>query len=112
MIKTSYPTTSRGTVRATERHYAYCDLCGAREEGPGTVLQDTAVGWSMEENGVADTHLCCVEGTWERRGGGPGRVKRTEFHLCPTCFRTKLVAWMRTQGAKPSVWRHNSDDSP
>lgn len=112
MIKTQHSRTSRGTPVAPERHLAYCDLCEAREEGPGMIGQDTTVGWSMEENRVADTHVCCIEGTWERKGGRPGRVKRTEFHLCPTCFTTKLVAWMRSLGAKPSIWRHDSDDSP
>lgn len=91
---------------------AYCDLCGASERTETDLTDTHAIGWSPDENRVAETHLSCLQGLWWRRDGLAGRVKRVEFHVCPTCFMHKLVPWFRSQGVSPSVWRHDSDDEP
>jgi len=88
---------------------AYCDLCSAREEPESAVFDcDHGVRWIPKGNTIAETHISCVTGQWERKDGSSGRVKHIDFHLCVQCFATKLVPWMAQQGAKPSVLRCNT----
>jgi hypothetical protein len=85
---------------------AFCDLCGRREQGLSAYYDcDDGVRWNTTENAIAETHIHCVTGTWERKDGSDGRVKHVSVHLCPACFTTRLVPWLKQQGAVPSVLR-------
>jgi hypothetical protein len=94
------------------RNRAYCDLCGQSEHDEHIRADPSGTGWSPDANRVSETHISWLDGHWERADLSVGRVKRVEYHVCPTCFRTKLMPWFRSQGAKPSIWRHDSDDAP
>jgi hypothetical protein len=93
-------------VEDQDRNIAYCDLCGRHEErGRPTYECGDGVRWNTTENAIAETHIHCVTGTWERKDGSDGRVKHVSVHLCPACFTTRLVPWLTAQGVTPSILR-------
>src|SRR5262245_20229461 len=98
----------RETYTYTNR--AYCDLCGAEVQDAPTYECGDGVRWSTEDNRIAETHVSLIQGTWERKDGSPGRVKHTTVHLCPQCFTTRLLPWLRQHGAQPSVLRCDTED--
>lgn len=50
-----------------------------------------------------ETRVFFFEGVHDRDGGG--RKERTWFDICPECFRDKLLPWLKSQGAEPTVER-------
>ena len=68
-----------------------CDICGRKAE---------TYDWGAAMYEVKET-VVCVE-VRQRQGvsypeGGSGT--EIEVDLCPTCFKEKLVPWLRSQGA-------------
>jgi hypothetical protein len=69
-----------------------CDVCGAESNGDEN--------WAAKdfEHAISSVQL-------EERISYPdgGHSKDIIFHLCATCFKSKLVPWFESQGAKPSI---------
>lgn len=69
-----------------------CDICGAESNGDEN--------WATKdfEHALSTVQL-------EERVSYPdgGHSKDITFHICPSCFKGKLVPWLETQGAKPSI---------
>lgn len=68
-----------------------CDLCGR---------VSSCSDWSGGGYGVEETQIKLEEGF---RCPDGGNTTTTEFHVCPLCFRDKLIPWMTSQGAKPTI---------
>jgi hypothetical protein len=71
-----------------------CDLCGR----PADVRR----GWASDSYTVDDATVTCVAKSGESYPEG-GNVKSLTFDICPTCFRTVLVPFLESKGAKPST---------
>lgn len=70
-----------------------CDLCGK------TIKTNQ---WDGERgDNIMDTEVS-IETGWGYGGDG-GRTEKYEYDICPQCFRSKLMAWLETQGAKPRI---------
>jgi DNA-directed RNA polymerase subunit M/transcription elongation factor TFIIS len=69
-----------------------CDLCGYESNAD-------------EEWGRGNyKHATSVIQLDEQHSSPPGgHSEETSFHLCPACFRTKLMPWLRSQGAEPTI---------
>ena len=68
-----------------------CDLCGDESDcewSPGSPFQSNEVDVSYREA----THY--PDG---------GFAETTSFDICPTCFTEKLVPWLKSQGAEPTI---------
>lgn len=72
------------------RDHLVCDLCGTASAAGGYWHGDAQTN---------DTTVCMEVGN--SYGPGGGDKKTTEFDICPTCFSTKLMPWLESQGAKP-----------
>jgi len=68
-----------------------CDICGAES--------NSEENWSTKDFENARSTV-----QFEQRESFPDGGHSTEiaFHICPTCFKSKLVPWLASQGAKPS----------
>ena len=69
-----------------------CDLCGVESNGD----EDWAIG---------NYHHATTTLQVEERESYPsgGHSKEMAFHLCPDCFKGKLVPWLDSLGAKPQI---------
>lgn len=69
-----------------------CDLCKEviKSNQPFS-LDDVAVAWRFSDSIYPE--------------GGPEGVEitTTHFDICGTCFEAKLLPWLESQGAKPTV---------
>ena len=69
-----------------------CDLCAAES--------DVDECWEESDfvHGATKIEL-------EEREAHPhgGHLTETAFHICPACFKTRLMPWMAQQKAQPSV---------
>lgn len=69
-----------------------CDICGT--------ASNTDENWSTKdfEHAISAVHL-------EERESFPtgGHTKDVTYHICANCFKTRLMPWLDTQGAKPTV---------
>ena len=83
--------TKKIEVDHTELVEMKCDLCGR------AVRSDD---WSKKAYGVADTTVEIEEGEHypEYRC-----TETTSFDICPDCFKNKLIPWLKSQGAEPTV---------
>lgn len=82
-------------VPATDREvvdHLICDLCGKKSG---------ADDWATRGYNVSETTVEMNRGV--NYGTDGGDSKTTSFDICPTCFETKLVPWMASQGATPTV---------
>lgn len=70
-----------------------CDLCGSKDEGG---YRD----WGGGEGNIYTTTVELEEGYGY---GDGGNVTTTEFDICPSCFKTKLIPWLKRQGANPTI---------
>lgn len=71
-----------------------CDLCGTVGH-PG---YSGEVEWDRNKAGdQTETAVVCKAGYASCDGGHWNTVS---FHICPGCFRDKLVPWLESQGAK------------
>jgi len=87
-IETKLVTSERDIVHAT------CDLCGAKAVSSSNSGEND---WSCRKHRVHDTTVVCRDGT-SCPDGGSGTVIMVD--LCNACFRSKLVPWLESQGAK------------
>lgn len=69
-----------------------CDLCGDSSE-----FSD----WSNEQYGVDEVTVKYVSGF---RYPEDTFLTNTEVDLCPTCFESRLIPWLRSQGAEITEW--------
>ena len=81
------PATDRDVV-----DHLICDLCG-KKSGDGD--------WVPKGYNVSETTIEMNQGT--NYGSEGGDNKKTGFDICPACFETKLVPWMASLGATPTV---------
>lgn len=75
--------------------HALCDLCGAR----GELEYDGEVEWDDPNDDDAKTTVMLKTGYGYPEGGHWDQVI---FHVCPGCFRGKLMPWLEEHGAKPT----------
>ena len=70
-----------------ERSYSstVCDLCGDESE------DNWAPGYSANK-----TEVKIIEGKSYPEGGSGTEIS---YDICPTCFKTKLIPWLESQGA-------------
>ena len=71
-----------------------CDLCGSV----------TKNNWKQDSTDVEKIRVFRVTGYGCPSGG---QATDTSFDICPDCFDNKLVPWLKSQGAKPTI--KNSD---
>lgn len=69
-----------------------CDLCGKKNGGED---------WEPAGHKILETTIEMDAGV--NYGSDGGSRKTTSFDICPACFETKLVPWMASQGAMPTV---------
>lgn len=97
--KVEVPATTKDEID----HYT-CDLCSRRTEDNDywpTSIKDPEDKWTLGvgrnvhettiKMGIGDRY---PEGSWGRE---------TIFDICTDCFRTKLIPWFESQGAKPRM---------
>ena len=70
-----------------------CDLCGRTAKGAWRQ-------WTRGSFDVNEVEISFRDGSQYPEGGSG---TKTEFDICPTCFKEKLVPWFTTQGAQPRV---------
>jgi hypothetical protein len=72
-----------------------CDLCGAVAKHPDA-WGDTGGSYGVDETEIKVTVRQKEGDSYPDGGSG------TEFHvdICPNCFKTRLVPWLLSQGAK------------
>ena len=77
-----------------------CDLCGKELDNP-EVLYRSEIEWGRGHD-VIKTCVRLVEGE-----SFDGQVETTHlsFHICPDCFKSKLIPWFENQGAKISSYK-------
>ena len=89
------------SITREELSATICDICGEKTEG------DTWMLFKPYENTPLDgiDWECHVTIKLEQDydfGYDGGTLSRTvEFDLCPKCFETRLVSWMKANGARP-----------
>jgi len=79
--------------------YRKCDLCGHESRGQ----EWEAVGlYGMNDTEMA-IEIRQKEGTNYPEGGSGTKY---EIDLCPTCFKDRLIPWLKSQGAdiKTEEW--------
>jgi hypothetical protein len=73
-----------------------CDLCNAKasspDEGPDSV-------WQSEYYDATEVQVCVRLRTGEVFPED-SNAKEVHFDICPSCFQSKLVPWLESQGAK------------
>lgn len=72
-----------------------CDLCGNRADSP-----DFRQWTRRTSYDVSRTTVECEEGSSFPEGR---HTEKVSFHICPECFKGKLIPWMESQGAKPTI---------
>ena len=69
-----------------------CDLCGAVAPRPYDP-------WVNYEGDVDRVTMSYKKGShWFNDGGD---IKEELFDICPNCWKTKVVPWLKSQGATP-----------
>jgi hypothetical protein len=71
-----------------------CDLCGV------TCRQPDRGNWGKKNYDEDEVAVTMKTGTNYPDGGNAEEVA---FDLCPSCFRSKLVPWLESQGAMARV---------
>ena len=74
-----------------------CDICGKQS--------DQRESWKAGDNEVSEITLTYRTGeSWPEGGSG----EEIEVDICPECFTTKLIPWLKEQGAtlvtKEWIW--------
>lgn len=70
--------------------YVECDLCKRQHTNE----------WKSDSYDQIDIDINMRTG-WSCPDGGSG--ENTSFDICPECFKNKLIPWMKSQGAEPTV---------
>jgi len=69
-----------------------CDVCGKKSDKKGY--------WNT---GIYDIEDTTVEMDIGTSFPGDHDVINTSFDICPTCFKDKLIPWLASQGATPTI---------
>lgn len=69
-----------------------CDICGNES--------NAEQNWATKDFEQIGTTVQLEEREAFPNGG---HAKEMAFHICPSCFKTKLVPWLKEQGAEPST---------
>ena len=83
-----------------------CDLCGFVETSPGERPEREEASWSRKPFYDEGVTVSCAKGSSDPDGGSDHEV--TRFDICPKCFRERLMPWLISQGAKPTVFHSES----
>ncbi len=86
------------TDPAKEREHTVaivCDMCRERHDD-GREWNDYVV-WTTYDYDVSETQVTWTNG-YRYPEGGSGEKMFT--HICPTCFKDKLVPWLQSQGCE------------
>lgn len=75
-----------------------CDLCKQVYENARDVL--AGIEWADTRYEIDNTCVQASEGSSYPDGGNE---VHTIYHICPKCFREKLVPWLTSQGVDPIV---------
>ena len=68
-----------------------CELCGH---------EDTKDGWDTTTYEINDTRIDITVMQEEGEShGSEGYTSRLVVDICPTCFKEKLIPWLKEQGA-------------
>ena len=69
-----------------------CDVCGAES--------NSDENWASKDFEHVTTVI-----KMEERESYPdgGHTRDMTYHICPACFKSKLIPWLENQGASPSV---------
>jgi len=79
----------------TQLESTTCDLCHKTIKG-----DDWGSGDSYRQF-VKEITISLDETTyWTQEGG---TTTMTEFHICPECFKNKLIPWFKSQKAIPTI---------
>ncbi len=75
-----------------------CDLCGKKQEvlsyyGGDVDWDEEIISYDFARTSTME--LC--EGSNYSEGQSGDRIR---YHVCPKCFKDKLVPWMESQGVK------------
>jgi hypothetical protein len=73
-----------------------CDLCG----------DVTKNSWQKELGNLGEIEVRMLEGSGWQDGGSDTR--ELAFDVCPKCFTEKLMPWMKSQGAEPTITERDS----
>lgn len=79
-----------------EVDYVICDLC-KQSKGKFTYTSDS-VSWRSDK--VSETIISFEHG-WNFPEGGETTTET--FHICDKCFESKLVPWLQSQSAEPTL---------
>jgi len=71
--------------------YVTCDLCG--------IKGDDEINWPNDDYNVIETEINIVMGDRYPESGDGTKI---QYHICPECFKNKLMIWLREQGAIPT----------
>jgi hypothetical protein len=73
----------------------FCDICGRAAPSRGVRGE-----WGEDSYAVAEVEVSMAMGSSYPEGGSS---TVTEFDICPECFSSKVIPWLREQGASPRV---------
>ncbi|MBE3039664.1 hypothetical protein IMZ48_25600 [Candidatus Bathyarchaeota archaeon] len=83
-------TTKTVTVKRVEQIGIVCDLCGAKSAD--------AMSWQHGERRFSSTSIAAREQFFP--GDGTGFAEQFMVDLCPACFASRLIPWLKSQGVK------------
>lgn len=69
-----------------------CDICKRFHAG---------AGWADHSWEIAETRIQMTTGT---RHADEDCSKKVSFDICPECFSSKLIPWLESQGATPTIF--------
>jgi hypothetical protein len=86
----TYETKTR-EVTTTYAKEVVCDLCGSVALIPHRP-------WSENVGHTSEVTISYIEGLADYDGGGNTRTSSVD--VCPECFKSRLIPWLESQGAK------------
>lgn len=78
------------TIEHTKQIGMVCDLCNKKSSNSN--------GWNTEPTEIAVSRMELTTGNTDHYYYNTTVLT---FDVCPDCFRTKLIPWMKEQGAIP-----------
>jgi hypothetical protein len=86
------------TKTVTKKTGVQCDLCKEVYKG--------ADSWHSVDWPVNNSYHVLTTGIFIEEGESYPEdrfTEVTEFHICPDCFKGRLIPWLKNQGAEPTV---------
>jgi DNA-directed RNA polymerase subunit M/transcription elongation factor TFIIS len=83
------------TIPAKKREqidFVTCDLCGKRG--------NSETHWDTKSSDIREVDVMMQVGESYPECGN---AKETRYHICPECFESKLMVWLKEQGAKETM---------